>query len=200
MKTTSRFSTLSTLLLLGMFLISSGAIQAAFLRNVPIELKQPDGTIVKAYATGDEFRRIIHDAEGYTILRHPETSYLVYARLEGAIVVPSEYPVGSIKPALLGIPPNLVPPFPKDKTISNFLNAHSDSDPISAPKIGTINNLVIFVCFSDEAGFGQYIYDYDSLFNNPTSGANSSRNYFQEASYNQLSVANELAPENWTAR
>ena len=60
-----------------------------------------------------------------------------------------------------------------------------------APTNGTINNLVIFIRFSGESEFGQNISVYDGWFN---SGTNSQKNYYLEASYNQLTVNTTFYP------
>ena len=52
---------------------------AAFLRNIPMTVNQPDGTVLHCYASGDEFFNFLHDSNGYTIIQHPETGYYVYA-------------------------------------------------------------------------------------------------------------------------
>ena len=45
------------------------------------ELKQPDGTTVRAKLYGDEFYARIEGLDGYTLVRDPATNYLCYAKL-----------------------------------------------------------------------------------------------------------------------
>ena len=52
---------------------------AAYLRNIPMTLTQPDGTVLQCFASGDEYFNYLHDANGYTIMRHPKTGFWVYA-------------------------------------------------------------------------------------------------------------------------
>ena len=52
---------------------------AAYLKDVPMTLTQPDGTILHCFASGDEYFNYLHDANGYTIMQHPKTGYYVYA-------------------------------------------------------------------------------------------------------------------------
>ena len=52
---------------------------AAYLCNVPVQVKQPDGTILSCLASGDEFYNWLHDKDGYTIMRNAATGFLVYA-------------------------------------------------------------------------------------------------------------------------
>lgn len=51
------------------------SINAAPLKNVRQTLKQPDGTIINCYASGDEFYHWLHDKEGFTITFNNETKY-----------------------------------------------------------------------------------------------------------------------------
>ena len=53
--------------------------KAAYLEDVPTRITQPDGRILECFITGDEFFRRLHDKEGYTIIKHPETRWYVYA-------------------------------------------------------------------------------------------------------------------------
>ena len=39
---------------------------AAYLKNVPTVVKNPDGTEIRCFATGDEYFNYLHDANGYT--------------------------------------------------------------------------------------------------------------------------------------
>ena len=66
------------LILLGIGLIPL-ALESAYLRNVPVQVRQPDGETIGLFASGDEFYNWIHDENGYTIVRDPETGYFVYA-------------------------------------------------------------------------------------------------------------------------
>ncbi|MBL0268192.1 MAG: M6 family metalloprotease domain-containing protein [Chitinophagaceae bacterium] len=64
----------------------------------------------------------------------------------------------------------------------------------NAPLSGIINNLVVFIRFSDESEFTNTTSTYAGMLNNSTAGANSLRNYFQEASYNALTIDSILYP------
>ena len=48
------------------------SLNAAYLKNVPQTIKQPDGTIIKCFATGDEFHNWLHDANNYTIIKEQD--------------------------------------------------------------------------------------------------------------------------------
>ncbi|HOH46818.1 MAG TPA: carbohydrate-binding protein, partial [Candidatus Cloacimonadota bacterium] len=66
----------TSLLIIIMILI--GVVQAAFLKDFPQSLQQPDGTRFEAYRSGDEFYNWLHDTEGYTIVQNDQ-GYYVYA-------------------------------------------------------------------------------------------------------------------------
>jgi M6 family metalloprotease-like protein len=63
-----------------------------------------------------------------------------------------------------------------------------------APRIGSINNLVVFIRFKNESEFTDSTAYYNRLFNDSTSSANSMINYFREVSYNQLSIRSFFYP------
>jgi hypothetical protein len=59
------------------FVLSCGCLaEAAFLRNVPVHVNQPDGTVLSCLASGDEFYNWLHDKDGFTIMRNPATGFL----------------------------------------------------------------------------------------------------------------------------
>ena len=59
--------------LLTFLLLTTSVMYAAFLRNVPCTLTQPNGTELRCFATGDEYYNYLHDERGYTIMLNPET-------------------------------------------------------------------------------------------------------------------------------
>jgi len=72
--------------------------EAAYVRNHPITLVQPDGETISCFVTGDEFWRRVHDARGFTILQNQVTGLYVYATEADNQVVPSDYRVGWYDP------------------------------------------------------------------------------------------------------
>ena len=60
-------------------LVTVSNVQAAFLRNFPVTLTQPDGEQLQCFVSGDEFFNWVHDADGYTIIQDPDTGYYKYA-------------------------------------------------------------------------------------------------------------------------
>ena len=72
---------------------------AAYLRNVPMTLNQPDGTVLHCFASGDEYFNYLHDSNGYTIMQHPETGYYVYAEKRDGKLVATNYVASICDPA-----------------------------------------------------------------------------------------------------
>jgi M6 family metalloprotease-like protein len=167
---------------------------AAYLRNVPVHVAQPDGTVLSCLASGDEFYNWLHDQNGYTIVRNSATGFLVYAdKVEGRLV-PTEFIAGRTDLRTLaqaGLKARLLDDQkPKEMRIS------AAAPPvINAPQTGTINNLVVYVRFSDQTDFTQALVDGTALsFNSTAAGADSMRNYYAEASYSQLTVSSTFYP------
>ena len=47
---------------------------SAYVKDVPMEVTQPDGELIKILASGDEFHHWFHNQEGYTITREDRKS------------------------------------------------------------------------------------------------------------------------------
>ncbi len=168
------------------------AAQAAYLENVPQVLIQPDGSRIECFASGDEHYHWLHDAEGFVIVRDPETGFWVWAEAAEGDLAPTEYVVGRIPPRYLDLEPNIAP----DRSVLENRNANLFQAPPSqpAPATGTMENIVIFIRFSDEAEFGEAISGYDEDFNSTTPGDSSMKAYFDEVSYNQLTINSTFYP------
>ena len=82
------------------FLIMLSSIFSAYLRDIPQEIKQPDGSIINCFSSGDEFYNWFHDKEGYTIVRNEVDGFCYYANED---LSPSSYRVRDISPKDLGI-------------------------------------------------------------------------------------------------
>ena len=171
------------------------AVEAAYLRNIPVNVKQPDGTVLSCLASGDEFYNWLHDKDGFTIVRNPATGFLVYAdKVEGRLV-PTEFIAGRTDIRTLeqaGVKAKLL----DDKKMGEMRVAAAADEPIvNAPKTGTINNLVVYIRFSDQEEFTQAFIDATAASLNSTeTGVSSFRNYFAEVSYNQLTVGSTCYP------
>jgi len=163
---------------------------AAYIEKFPITVTQPDGTEVHCFTTGDEFYNRVHDAEGYTLIRDPHTSIVVYARLENDELVSTGYRVGSINPATIGLKPGIIVSAEKRTQLRNeFLSTMPDhpatknrEESRAGWNNGTINNLVIYIRFSDESEFPAKANTYNNMFNGTATNTSSMYRYFKEAS------------------
>ncbi len=190
-------------------LCTSAIVEAARLFNIPVQIKQPSGQIIDCLASGDEFHNWLHDKDGYTIIQDPQTGYYTYAVRQNGNVASSGYIVGISNPQSAGMEKsvNLSAIAIKAKILSARQSMHPaigqgkegianeyNLGVVNAPTTGTINNLVVFIRFSDETEFTDEISTYDSMFNSSTSGANSMYNYYLEVSYNQLAITSTYYP------
>jgi M6 family metalloprotease-like protein len=169
-------------------------LQGAFLRNVPQTVMQPDGTVLHLYATGDEYYNRLHDAEGFTVVRDPASGFLVYAAKVDGRLEPTALVVGRSNPAAAGLTKGLIPDrkfLPDPRVLfPEPMMAQALSTP-GVPTFASINNIVVFIRFADEAEFNTPVSTYEGDFN---SGVSSLRGYFREASYQQLTVSSTFYP------
>ncbi len=165
---------------------------ASYVKSHPITLKQPDGIVLNLFATGDEFYNWVKDKDGYTVVRNSKGWY-VYAKQAGSDIEPSSYIVGQVNPAITGIQPYVNKSSEEIGRIRRIGNQRMTSQGDGrAPHSGTLNNITIFIRFSDQPEFNENISSYNSLFNGMT--GNTMQAYFNEASYNQLNVSTSFYP------
>lgn len=172
-------------------LVSLRHAEAAYLRDVPQELVQPDGTSIRCFASGDEHYHWLHDADGFVIVKDPESGFWVWATKEAGRIVATDNVVGRVPPDVLGLEPRIFPDREVVKSQSMFLSSQPAK---SAPTTGAINNLVIFIRFADDSEFAEAMSGYDDSFNDTTAGASSLKAYFREVSSNQLTIDSTLYP------
>jgi M6 family metalloprotease-like protein len=65
---------------------------------------------------------------------------------------------------------------------------------VITPRSGTLQNIVVFISFSDQTEFGGQSTYFEGLFNDTSPGASSLYNYFKEVSYDQLFVNSTFYP------
>ena len=182
-------------LLLGVFF----NVDAAYLKNVPQKLTQPNGTIIHCFASGDEYHNWLHDSLGYTIIQHPQTGYYVYALQAGDGVVASTYIVGVSNPVALNLTPevNISPEKWMEKRASiESMTPTMRTHKSGATNHGHINNLVFFIRFSDEASFTTNTYTQLVQKHNDSSSvtANSMYNFYKLSSYGNFTVSTTFYP------
>jgi M6 family metalloprotease-like protein len=180
---------------------------AAPLKYVKIQITQPNGKIIDCYASGDEYYNWPHDKDNYTIIQDSKTGYYCFAINENDSLIASKLVVGIDNPAKYGLKPGINYSPNKINKIRlmalSYMNKNNkiktqenNSNLKSATTVNTINNLVVYIRFSDQDPFPADQSTYSSMFNSTSSGANSMRNYFKEASYNNLDISSTFYPLN----
>jgi M6 family metalloprotease-like protein len=178
------------LLILLMFLISHAF--AAYLKNVPVEFMQPDGTIIHCFVTGDEFHRRVHDKNNYSIVQDPASGYYVFANLADNQLVPTPHIVGQTSPAETSLQPGY-DVLPAEMEAKRYSSLKSASVVAANPTTGDFNNIVIPIRFADQE---PSTFSADNLYWVLNSMNDLSlRYYFREVSNNRLDVISRIFPE-----
>ncbi len=171
--------------LLLLFALLPGTLLGAWLEWVPQIIEQPDGEVIECFATGDEFYRWLHDADGYTIVLNPADGYFYYGTRQGEEVIPTRHKVGRINPARAGLNPwARISTRLYQERRAEFQSTMKSTT--GTPKHGVVNSICVYISFAD-----------DSVFVKPRSGyvekwgaidQLSVRNYYLETSYNTLDL------------
>ncbi|MCX6270424.1 MAG: M6 family metalloprotease domain-containing protein, partial [Bacteroidetes bacterium] len=183
------FSALLTLLCLRSY--------SAIMTNVPVILTQPNGIEIQAFETGDEFYIRVFDSDNFTIIMNEATGYYEYAVLTDGKLTASGYIAGVVNPNEtdlqkgVSISDGEYQKIRKNNKAYDFTEKNQDLSLIST---GVINNIVVFIRFSDQAEFSADFQYINSMFNDTAAGANSMRNYFKECSYNTLTTSTTFYP------
>ncbi|MDR0364847.1 MAG: M6 family metalloprotease domain-containing protein [Bacteroidales bacterium] len=183
------------------FLIAS-ASYGVYSKFFPITMSQPDGAILTCYITGDEYYRWLHDADGYTIIQDEASGYLVYARLENDRLISTNYVVGQIDPSTTELEPWLnISARQREEIRHTFIRntpAKAKIQGYDAPKNkneGVLNNLVIYIRFSDQSEFTKDTTHYWNMFNSmETPTTPSMRNFFLDMSYQMMDIPSHFFP------
>jgi len=175
-----RFMLISLIMSITLFTLIqlSITVYAAPVSDHPMTLKQPNGSVLSCFASGDEFFNYLHDAEGYLIIQHPITGYYVYVttdadgkiqaseRVAGNSGFYYDYnslqgsvsPIGSkgikVTDIDFSVNQNLVARPDKFTPAQSAAPASAGVDSVgktrAAPVTGIMENVVVFICFSDE--------------------------------------------------
>jgi M6 family metalloprotease-like protein len=182
--------------LLLMLCLCGLSARGAFLRDVPVTVRQPNGSALQVLASGDEFYNWLHDRKGYTIVQDQTTGYFVYARLQGDRLVPTPTVAGVTDPAEAGYTPwtNISPR--AEEQIRASMPWYEPPARALAPRTGVLNNVVIFIRFSDDTEFTGPPSQYIDAFNLTTPNKSSMYNYFKEVSYGRLEIFTSFFPVN----
>lgn len=172
-------------------------LSAAYLQDQPLSLEQPDGSRVDCLVSGDEYYNRFHDQDGYTITRSPASGYLVYAELLEAQLVPGPLIAGKDDPRSRNLQPGLM--ISEAEYLAKREAWRPDRNNRSTPTSGSINNIVVYIRFSDQDEFTRLKANDLALFNSTDPATPSFKGYYLEASYGSLSVTSHLLPTQSTS-
>ena len=176
--------------------LSITCAHAAYLRNIPMTLTQPDGTVLHCFASGDEYFNYLHDANGYTIMPHPKTGYYVYAERRDGQLVATDLVAGLQNPESKGLEPYAL--ITAEEWRARRQAWAEPAKPSKGreynPNHGTLNNISIFVRFSDDEELSNSYASIDNMFNDISAGAVSMRSYFKAASYGAIEIPTTFYP------
>jgi M6 family metalloprotease-like protein len=172
-------------------LLLSNYLFTALINDIPMEISQPDGTVISCFASGDEFFNYYHDENGFTIIQ-AEDGFYYWAIEEAGNVIPSSYRVDLIQPESVNLRP-----FAKislenyQKRKKEFFSGY-DQNISRPPHIGEMNNIAIYIRFSNDTEFTtpRSVYDDDMNAQDEVSVYH----YFNEVSYNQLEITSTHYP------
>ena len=168
---------------------------AAPFQKSPYTIKQPNGTLIECFMSGDEFFNWIHDNDGYPIIKGSD-NYYYYAVLSDETFVASQFVVGKHLPDRVGIVKmqdidkgvfrNISKKARKNLEIPEKPVLNPLRDPRNTLHTGTINNIVIYIRFAGESDIQTPRQAYDDSLNLPT--GKSLKTYYWEVSYDQLTI------------
>ncbi len=176
---------------------------AAFVRNLPTEIKQPDGVTLHVLASGDEHYNWVHDQNNFTIIKNKATGYFVYATKVNGLLQPTDYVVGKVNPAQVGLTPGLLDDASVIKEKSEKVEAgrvekQKRYASVAQPDVvstGNYNNIVVYIQFSDQVSEQWTLTkaETENRFNG--AGVVSVNDFFKEVSANQLNVTSTFYPQ-----
>ena len=188
-----------------LFLGMAFATYAAPFNNLPLTLRQPDGTIINCFSSGDEFHNWLHDENGFTIIQHPKNGFYVYAEQDGERVKATNLIVGKVDPSKVGLTPhvNLSEKIVSEKRHRMLekleIPIEQKKDGIHEPTVTrkksaeALNNIVIFIQFSDENVTNEEISYYEDIYLNEQES--SLIHYYQQVTNNQLTLQSVFLPQ-----
>lgn len=179
----------------------------AWINFEPQTITQPNGTVINCFASGDEFHNWLHDKEGYTIIQNHSNGYYYFAVLESEELTPSTLLADNANPASAGLSPWINISAEKMKAKRDLFLKHQMPEkpqingynsPKDTKNEGVLNNLVVYIRFSDQSEFNKDTLQYYDIFNNSEAGYNSMKNYFETVSYDMLSIPSWFYPQTST--
>ncbi len=176
-----------------LLILCIGMVFGAYVKFHPVDLKQPDGSKLDLFASGDEYYNWLHDKDGYTVKQNDSGWYAYMDNDASGELVFTQYLAGKDDPTAAGLRPWAKISTEKIEAIRNAAQTKlREVGGGRAPSSGTLNNLAVFIRFSDQTEFGQNISTYNNMFNGTT--GNTMQSYFLEASYNALDIPTSYYP------
>jgi M6 family metalloprotease-like protein len=170
-----------------------GCLSGAYLRFQPVSCNQPDGSKLELFATGDEFYNWLHDKDGYTVKQNDAGWYVYLDKKNKDELAFTTYVVGRDNPEAKGLKPWVnISPERMGEIRKQAVTQMGLSNSGRAPSTGTLNNIAIFIRFSDQTEYTQNISTYNAMFNGTT--GNTMQSYFWEVSYNTLNIPTSYYP------
>lgn len=159
---------------------------ASYVKNHPYQVTQPDGTVINCFVSGDEYYNWLHDSEGFTIIQAAD-GYYYYGISDKGLVSPTQFKVNSVNPTMAGLKPwAKISKQEYQRRKDSFTVNRDNNSSVTAPHLGTMNNLSVYIKFSDDTEFTTTRQTYDDLFN-ITTGV-SLKSYYSEVSYSQFTI------------
>lgn len=171
-------------------LLGTGTSRAAYFSFSPVNLTQPDGSIVSLFTSGDEYYHWLHDSEGFTVVQADDGFYY-YAEMSEGQIKPGRYRITTISPQEKGLIPWLKISNEEYLVKKQSWQLDRSAENVS-PHSGTINNIVIFIRFADDSEFATNRQSFDQRFNSLAEP--SLRSYYSEVSYNKYSAISTTYP------
>lgn len=184
------------LLFCAVIFLSLSLSHAAPVSNYPILLVQPDSSLLHCFVSGDEYYNWVHDEDGNLIVKDSISGYYCYAIDNNNILSSSGIPIGTINHRITPckMTSSLMPtinPIEEDSSCVFYkpnrqrMRMTNSSD--------TINNIVVFIRFSDQSDFTTSdINQIEEMYNSVQSNYPSVYRYFENASYGICHIQSHL--------
>ncbi len=166
-------------------------VTGAPVNNMPITVENPDGSIIECFVSGDEFFNYLHDENGYSIIAG-EDGYHYYAQVKNDSIVASSYKVGQANPQKTNLKPGALLSEKEYQKRKDQMFKGLDGGEEKASHTGILNNIVIYIRFSDDEEFTTPRSIFDNRLNNEDGP--SVKDYFDEVSYGMVSVESHHFP------
>ncbi len=184
-----------TILLVIIFFVFTN-LHAEYFKFIPVEVTQPDKSVLHCFSSGDELYHAMHDKDGYTIVQSETDGYFYYAELIDNKLITSLFRADSTNPISVGLQPwlRVKPTATEQKAIveqySRSMSKVKAAE--NALTTGLLSNVIIYVRFKGEAEFTKTRQGFEDMMqSNTTTSLNS---YYNEISYGQLNVQSTHFP------